>query len=147
MLTSKKTPLEFNSNPSKFKKFHKIKIKKTQKTQKISQKSYILVSPNIKYMPVKQLLSVLKLVKPALKKIGSRKARLKIDMWPNTILTKKPKDIRMGRGKGAPTDRVAIAGATSILSISRSDYFLTKKLFSYCTPKILNSKAIKTSKW
>lgn len=77
MLSSKKIPLEFQNNPQKFKKFHKIKKEKLIKfsTRKNNVISFIVRA--IKFMPAKQLLSILKIIKPALKSI-SRRTRLNI---------------------------------------------------------------------
>jgi nucleoside diphosphate kinase len=76
MLSSKKIPIEFQSNTQKYKKFHKIKLEKAIKFYSKVQGAPILTQ-NINFMPVKQLLSTLKIVKPVLKKIN-RKARLRL---------------------------------------------------------------------
>ena len=87
------------SKNKKFKKYFKIKPKKIIRYPKLQFGKYalqILQSVNIK---IEHLEICLKILKKYLKSYN----KLKVLRWrcfPDTIVTKKPKDIRMGRGKG-----------------------------------------------
>src|SRR5688500_18898945 len=104
LLRSKQVPLEFHADPRKFKKYHKIKYAQSKIYTSTQVGGTSLIVNENKAFTSKQLLVLLKLLKPLLKTVKSSRVKLSIKL--DDVLTKKPKDIRMGRGKGAPTDRV-----------------------------------------
>lgn len=114
LLNTKQVPLEFQVEQKKFKKYHKIKHKNIFSSVSSRSGGFSLVINEHLYIQPKRLLTILKVVKPGMKSIkrlkrrGKKKKRCLIEFEANmdTILTKKPKDIRMGRGKGAPSDKV-----------------------------------------
>lgn len=54
----------------------------------------------------------------------------------------------MGRGKGVPTDRVALVGSTPLLALYKTPNNLqTNSLLRRCSFKIHASKAVKIEKW
>jgi ribosomal protein L16/L10AE len=109
-LKSKQIPLEFQSEPKRFKKYHKIKYKAPYLSSPSGLGGLSVVTKKHHYFTLKQLLVVLKLLKPELKKMN-RTARAQLLLHLDTVITKKPKDIRMGRGKGAPFEKVFVLQA------------------------------------
>jgi ribosomal protein L16/L10AE len=136
LLKSKQIPLEFQVNPKKFKKYHKIKDKVSNVTTTTKKEvGYAFILNKHTNLNLKQILVILKLLKPALKSF--RSSRISLNAKIDTILTKKPKDIRMGRGKGAPAERVCSMRAGkpffSLYGISSSE---ANKVMSLCKSKL-----------
>lgn len=148
MLSSKKVPLEFQVKPKKFKKYHKIKIKNSFNNYTSKKRDLIFSASNTCVANGKQLVAVLKIVKPEMK-ISSKRSRLKLYTKVDTILTQKPKDIRMGRGKGVPIDRVAlIQNGHTIFKLKGVSSFDTLKIYEKCSPKFVTKiKYINTKQW
>lgn len=144
-IVSKQVKIEYNDvYQTKFKKYHKIKYKSSINFVTTS-KNFTFVSKNLLYMPVKQFATVLKIIKPSMKKV-SRVCTLNIYAYPTVMLTKKPKDIRMGRGKGAATEKVAVIGNKELFSLQNLNDKEATKIFDKCTPKIFKSKQVKHEK-
>lgn len=136
MLSSKKVPLEFQVKQKKFKKYHKIKIKNSiQSYSCLNNYDTLFCSKNSINLTIKQLTTVLKIVKPEMKE-ASKKTRLKLYTKVDTILTHKPKDIRMGRGKGVPIDRVAfIKNGQMLFKLKGARKSTTSKIYNKCLLK------------
>lgn len=131
LLKSKQVPLEFQSNPKKFKKFFRIKYKSILPYQSVRCGGQAFATKCQHYFTLKQLLVILKLLKPELKTVN-RTGRVALNLNFDTTLTCKPKDIRMGRGKGAPSEKVAVlrggANVAQLYGISRMRAGLFSKL-------------------
>lgn len=107
LIRSKQIPVEFQGEPKKFKKYFKTKFKSIISSQDVKLGGCSFSAARQRSFTLKQLLAVLQQVKPELKK-SNRTGRAKLNIHFDTIITKKPKDIRMGRGKGAPTEKVFV---------------------------------------
>ena len=141
MLNSKQVPLEFQTKPKKFKKYHKIKLKNSSTSLPANKDGFVFCGLDKAYLTVKQMLVILKILKPQMKKIG-RSCLVSIKPVLDNLLTKKPKDIRMGRGKGLATERVAIYKAGSpifkLLGLTETQ---ASKIFRLCIPKFATKSA------
>ncbi len=147
LLKSKQIPLEFQSDPKKFKKYHKIKYVNAcpDTSLKVGGLS-LLINKHLTLTP-KQLLVILKLLKPGLKR-SARAARINLPIKVDTILTKKPKDIRMGRGKGAPSEKVFLLKAgKSLFTLYGLSALKAIRLCQICAPKLHTSKKINRQEW
>lgn len=140
LLKSKQVPLEFHSEPKLFKKYHKIKYKNMNSSHSVQRGGSSLLFSASSVLTSKQLLVVLKLIKPILKDCGGR-VHLPINV--DTPLTRKPKDIRMGRGKGPVFDKVFLAkcGSTyfNLYKIKNRE---AAHLLRSCLAKLAKSKII-----
>jgi large subunit ribosomal protein L16 len=137
MLSSKQVPLEFQTKPKKYKKAHKIKPKSSFSSVSCNNYSglHVFCGLDTAYLTVKQMQAVLKIIKPQMKRIGKR-CKVMITPIMDTILTKKPKDIRMGRGKGLPTERVGVyRGGHVVFGLSGLTEKEANKIYSLCSPK------------
>lgn len=142
LLKSKQIPLEFQTNPKKFKKYHKIKYKvlKTNSST-LSDKGSTFKTTKHAFFSLKQIVTILKLLKPNLKSF--RLSRIKFKVKFDTILTKKPKDIRMGRGKGAPSERVFNSqGGKTIFSLYGLPLSESKRVLFTCSKKLPNIQVL-----
>lgn len=137
-IKSKQIPLEFQSNPKKFKKYHKIKYKVAIRDTTLSDsRGFNYIFTKHTNLDLKQALVILKLLKPYLKDF--RRSRLNLNFKLDTILTKKPKDIRMGRGKGAPSERVFTSHAgNTFFSLYGLSTRHAVKLMTACSLKLKN---------
>jgi large subunit ribosomal protein L16 len=86
---------------TKFKKYQKTKIKKVEKKNNAS--SYTLQYGTVGLQALEnglvtpqQLESVRRVLIKQLRKVG----KLWVNVYPDWVITKKPKEVRMGRGKG-----------------------------------------------
>lgn len=147
MLSSKKVPLEFQVNQKKFKKYHKIKIKNSLSSCSVQDRGALFCSSATTNLSIKQLVAVLKIVKPEMK-ISSKKSRLTLYTKVDTILTHKPKDIRMGRGKGVPIERVAFIQngqpVFKLRGIKKIDAF---SIYKKCIPKFSVKSKFIDNQW
>lgn len=145
LLRSKQIPLEFSSDPQKFKKYHKIKFKTTISSLTVKNLGISLLLHKHTNLTFKQLLVFLKLLKPDLKKI--RGGRVDLPLKLDTVLTKKPKDIRMGRGKGAPSEKVFVLKAgRSLFTLYGMSNEMGELIVGSCLPKLSNSFKINKGK-
>ncbi len=122
---------------TKFKKFHKGKSFKKM----INIKSL----KNFKFKRIK-LISMtagrisaneIKSIKAIIRKGTKKKARVKYTIFPNTGITKKPKGIRMGKGKGSISQWVFNSkGGRVILSLKTRSKKKIKKLLNKVKKRI-----------
>jgi large subunit ribosomal protein L16 len=146
LLKSKQISLEFQANPKKFKKYHKIKYVNNCKDTSVKFKGISIILHKHRFLTPKQLLIILKLIKPELKRTG-KTGRVHLPLKVDTILTKKPKDIRMGRGKGAPSEKVfAFKGGQNLFTIFGLSSIAGETLANLCLPKLDNSLKINRQK-
>lgn len=76
-------------------------------------------------------------VRKYLSKQLKRKGKVWIRTFPNFSITKKPIEVRMGRGKGNPEFWVAsVSPGTILFEISGVDENRAKELFLYCGHKL-----------
>lgn len=76
-------------------------------------------------------------VRKYLSKQLKRKGKVWIRTFPNFSITKKPIEVRMGRGKGNPEFWVAsVSPGTILFEISGVDENRAKELFLYCSHKL-----------
>jgi ribosomal protein L16/L10AE len=145
-LKSKQVPLEFSSLEKKFKKYHKIKYKNQISSIALKRGgSSLLIRDHSSFTP-KQLLAIIKILKPALKTAG-KQSRVLLDLHVDTIVTKKAKDIRMGRGKGTPSDKVSLKRAGSILQqVFGLSINEATRLNQLCSTKIIHANYINAAK-
>lgn len=142
LLKSKQVPIEFPVEPKKFKKYHKIHYKVLKLLSSAKTGGAELVFTKQTVFNFKQLLVILKLLKPTLK-LMNKTARVRLIISLDTIITKKAKDIRMGRGKGAPAGRVfSLSGGKALLSLYGLQPHLCKKFLSECNSKLSTSATI-----
>lgn len=145
LLRSKQVPLEFSSNPKKFKKYHKIKFINFISSTSVKRKGASLLINKHVNLSFKQLLVFLKILKPELKKI--RGSRVQLPLKLDTILTKKPKDIRMGRGKGAPSEKVfTLKSGSSLFTLYGAQSEKAEIIINSCLPKLNKSYKINREK-
>lgn len=112
LLKSKQINLEFQANPKKYKKYYKIKYNIINSA--VSSKfggTGLHFTAHMSMSPA-QILVLLKLLKPKLKDAPRSRVALPI-LKVDTVVTKKPKDIRMGRGKGVPSEKKYVTNAGS----------------------------------
>jgi ribosomal protein L16/L10AE len=142
LLKSKQLPLEFQSNPKKFKKYHKTKYKVlNKKYSTLNNKAALFSISRHTSLTLKQILVILKLLKPDLKNFRSSRVDFKVKF--DTILTKKPKDIRMGRGKGAPSERVfTLQGGKYVFGLYKLPAIESKRILFTCSKKLPGVKLI-----
>ena len=121
---SKNLPIEFSCKEKQFKKYfkYKSKISLTDISTKTAPSCLIIIKEGD--FNNKEIISFIKIVKPEIKK-GGKKAAASLLMRVDNILTKKPKDTRMGRGKGAPSDKThhGLAGAPLLTLHKITDSF------------------------
>ena len=106
--------VNFLSNEKKFKKYHKNYYKTFKRYRQLTQ-GYI----GIKIMKffqfrLEHLKLIIKLIKNPLKKIN-KNVKIYIYIYPDFWITKKPKDVRMGRGKGIYWKKVYNAKAGAVI--------------------------------
>lgn len=94
-----------------------------------------------KYIETKSLKSCIRLFKLFFRKNKTPNLPFKINIVPDMVLTSKPKEVRMGKGKGRVNiEKVGIIkqGQTvlEISNIKTSNFFLLKKLLSTCSSKL-----------
>jgi len=119
----------FESKNKKFKKPHLILFKNKKIYKKLKINLFGLQVIENCYLKIEQINSVIKTIKRILKK----KNILFLKIFPDFVLTKKPKDIRMGRGKGNVYCKVfKINAGTIILEINSkkdlNNYLLKRAL-------------------
>jgi|SRR5690606_18213448 len=118
----------FQSNPKKFKFYFKLRNFLNSSLNKnniyeIKYKKYILISSNTVYLKIRQILACIKLIKVFLKKFLIQDISiLFVLIFPDFQLTKKPKEVRMGRGKGGLSEKIVLlkrnTGIFSLQSIN-----------------------------
>lgn len=123
--------MEFFSKEKKFKKYHRIHNKIVSRSSKLCFGIIGLrILKNI-CLTKEKLIMVLKLLKKILKTFDKR-IKIKIRVFPDKNFTKKPRDIRMGRGKGMIVGSVCYIKAGCILLefIGVLDIVIINEMFS-----------------
>lgn len=109
---------------------------------KMLQSGYITIAP---------LKAIVRLYKWFLKTRGiERGLKLRLRVFPDFVLTSKPKEMRMGKGKGAPNSKVALIRAGAILFTLEnrgiSDY-LTRQLALMLSRKVPLDHKLVSNQW
>lgn len=138
MIPVKKLKLGFSFKEKKFKRYHLILESPAKNKQIISLESlrnmsfFSIQAMKTCYMTERQIISFLKLLKKELR-VLSPKVKVRSFLVPYFTCTRKPKDIRMGRGKGVPTLRVfpVVKGSTlfEVKNILNLDLIILNNLF------------------
>lgn len=129
--------MEFFSDVKKYKKYFKIKYKVILRYPVLSSSSsfgfLILKSFN---MTINQFKICWKTIKRYIKK-KNKEIKIRFRVFPDKIITKKPREIRMGRGKGLVFGRIApVKAGTIILEFSNLSERQAFFLFNKCVKKI-----------
>lgn len=103
------------------------------------------------YVTLKPLKAVVRIFKWFVKTHSAETSlKLKLNLFPDFVLTSKPKEMRMGKGKGAPDKKVAIIkGGSIFLSIACKDdlYYLGLQLIKRISQKVPFKHKIIFSEW
>ena len=123
---------------TKFKKYRKIRIKRIEQRQTTLEfGSFGLRTLEGGQISSRQIEAVRRVITRKLKRTG----KLWIRIFPNTPVTKKPVEVRMGKGKGAVDRWVAVVKpGTIIYEIGRSTRKTLLKLLCYQALKNLSMK-------
>jgi large subunit ribosomal protein L16 len=113
----------FTPKKSKFKKYHKGKLSnfvgKPRSLYSISSGSVILQSIGSGRVTIPQLEACRKTLRKSLK----RRAEIHFHIHPTVPITRKPSEVRMGKGKGAFSEWVVpISSGTTLLQIKSSQF-------------------------
>lgn len=144
LLKSKQLALEFQANSKKFKKYHKIKYKVVTTSILVKNNFGLsLFSKKHLNLNTKQLLTILKIIKPELKSFLM--SRINLNFKLDTIITRKPKDIRMGRGKGSPVEKVFSYKAGDVLfTLYGLPTVIGVRVLNTCKLKLPSATYVKT---
>lgn len=129
--------MEFISSSTKFKKYHKIKSNQIKRFFGLKFGSVgILLLQNL-ILEISNLKFIFKFLKKLLKFIN-KKLIIKFRYFPHFSITKKPKDIRMGRGKGAVIGKVCYLKKGSIFLeiIGFVQFFMIKNILNFICSKL-----------
>ena len=97
---------------TKFRKMHKMKAKgNATRGARIAFGSFGLKSLETAWIPSKQI----EAARVAVTRFMKREGQIWIRMFPDKPITKKPAEVRMGKGKGAPEYWVAVVKPGHIL--------------------------------
>ena len=133
----------FKSNQKKFKFYFKPRLffnnylKYSNNFIKVPFK-YSLVSLNSIYLDINPILACIKLIKTFLKQFLLDKfTTLFILIFPDFQLTNKPREVRMGRGKGSPGKKVVLLKRnTLIFSLETIDRFFSYYILKQCAVRL-----------
>lgn len=109
--------MQFISHEKKYNKYHKIYYKSNRKF--LSKQKYInknvwyIIASNIMLQSL-HLKMIIQLIKQIIKPY-KKNVIIKLKIFPDFNKTQKPRDIRMGRGKGEIFTRVAFCRGSSFL--------------------------------
>jgi large subunit ribosomal protein L16 len=94
----------FECKNKKFKKYFRVKYKKNNFKQydKLCFGEYGLKALEDCYLKIDQINSVVKSIRRTVRK----KNKLFVNIFPDYVITQKPRDVRMGRGKGNPSFKI-----------------------------------------
>jgi len=128
----------FVPKTSKFQKYQKgswpNKIKARKKLKNYNYRCIFLISNDYGKLTTKQLMAI----RAVIKKRTKKKAILQFSLFPNLKVTKKPLEIRMGKGKGMFSHWVAVVKkGTNICKI------YTKKKFKIRIVRMLKRVQIR----
>ena len=104
------------------------------------------------YIKVAPLKACIRLIKFFFKKNKITKLVLKVNLSPDIVLTAKPKEVRMGKGKGPLSlDKVAILKSGQVIFkvffIERGDYNLVSKVLKICSSRLPYKNKVISSFW
>lgn len=103
------------------------------------------------YVTLRPLKAVVRIFKWFVKTQGVETSlKLKLNLFPDFVLTSKPKEMRMGKGKGTPDKKVAIIkGGGILLTIACEDdlYYLGLQLIKRISQKVPFKHKIIFSEW
>lgn len=138
---SKKVPLTFKASVLKYKKYHHQKLIKVKfSSSRRAGNCFCVVTSNTLRLKTSQLVAFAKVLRPMLK-ATRKKAGVQMFSYPLYPITQKAKDIRMGRGKGAVTGRVAqLAGGRSFMACKGLSSIELYRLYSCCFRSKFGSK-------
>jgi ribosomal protein L16/L10AE len=152
MIHLNKLKLIFNINDNRtLKKQHLIKIKSGRQilngTSFLNHGHYIIGQKAVK-LNVKQLEISYKSLKRELKWC-KKMINIAVFYFPLAILTKKPKDVRMGRGKGLPSVKFVNYREGSVFFSLQffSHWYAVRVCSKLCTKLPLNGKVIYKTTW
>lgn len=139
--------MNFFSNPKKFKKYYKNKSNQVNLFSTLKFGTYGLQSKLKTDFTIEQFNLILKLLKKNLKG-QNKKNTFWLRSFPDTIITKKPKEIRMGRGKGNNLFKIAVLNKGSIFLEMKNlnvffEYYLLniiKNKFFFLNYYLINDK-------
>lgn len=133
----------FKSNQKKFKFYFKPRLFFNNYKNQINNFivkpfKYSLISLNSIYLDINPILACIKLIKAFLKQFLLDKfTTLFILIFPDFQLTNKPREVRMGRGKGAPGKKVVLLKRnTLIFSLETIDKFFSYYIFKQCAVRL-----------
>ena len=134
--------MEFYSKDKKFKKYHKLKYKVYNRYPELLQGNFGLQILKTTKVRVEHLSVCIKILKKLLKNI-SKKAKFLLKIYPDFSVTKKPKDIRMGRGKGLNSYKIYnLKAGTILFEIIGLNTKNSKKILTVCATKLPNKTNI-----
>jgi large subunit ribosomal protein L16 len=132
---SKKFPYYYKSNLNK-------KFKITYSSRPLNFGSFCLrYTGTTSYIKVAPLKSCIRVLKFFFRKKKISKLVFKVNLSPDIVLTCKPKEVRMGKGKGPVSpDKVAILKSGQILFevfyIEKKDFSLVFKILKICSSRL-----------
>ena len=129
--------MEFFSLNSKYKKYHKIKLNGTNRFSTLYFGKVGLIALKNLRLTVSNLKFFFKITKKLLKPFN-KKLIVKFRYFPHFSITKKPKDIRMGRGKGIVLEKVCYIkkGNVWIELVGSIDIFVANYILKFLCSKI-----------
>jgi len=108
----------FASKSKKFKFYYKIRNFKLLNKRNFfltNSMQFGLISLKSCYLHLEPLLSCIKFIKRFLKIFLLLKANLYVLIFPDFVLTNKPREVRMGRGKGSPGKKIVLLRKNTLL--------------------------------
>ena len=141
----------FFSQSKKFKFYYK-----PRKFLKLNMKNifilkyfcYGLINLKAIYLNLEPLLACLKLIKRFLKFFFLNKTSLHILIFPDFYLTNKPKEVRMGRGKGQMGRKVVLLKKNTLLFLlGPIHFFYAKYILTQCKIRLPVSSKIIYKYW
>jgi large subunit ribosomal protein L16 len=138
----------FSSKPKKFKFYYKPrKFYNTDKKNSflINNQHFGLLNLKSVYLNLEPLLSCIKLIKRLLKTFLLAKTQLHILVFPDFYLTSKPREVRMGKGKGGIGKKILLLRKNTLLFIlAPINSFYANYIFFQCKIRFpFHSKILK----
>lgn len=103
------------------------------------------------YINLKPLKAIVRMYKWFLKEHSIEDGlRMRLRIFPDFVLTSKPKEMRMGKGKGMLAEKVAVVkSGTVLLTLENKgvSYFLVKLLIKYLSWKVPLRHLIELNNW
>lgn len=100
-------------------------------------KSYGIIALESIYLPIPPFLACIKHIKKSLKLLNLNSSFLNIYVFPDFVITSKPREVRMGGGKGEPSHKVCLLQKGHlILSITHLKPLEALKILRPCQNKL-----------